>query len=274
MPGAYGFELLGAAGAAAHLVEGDPTWPQLSVERRTGAAKPGRSVIGSDTAEIELVAGDRLAMRRAPLGATFTTAQPLSDAALVHPYLAPAAAVAGYWLGRETFHAGAFLLDGGAWGVLGEKASGKSSLLAELARQGHGIVADDALVVDRNVVFAGPRSIDLRQEPAHELAAGESIGLIGDRERWRLRLDLVASTSCLRGWIVLSWGDAMELRPLLPGGRLQTLLEHRMIKGLPPPEPGLLLELAALPAFRLSRPRSWDQLDAAASWLVGRLSAR
>jgi hypothetical protein len=47
-----------------------------------------------------------------------------------------------------------------------------------------------------------------------------------------------------------------------------------MIKGLPPPEPGLLLELAALPAFRLSRPRSWDQLDAAASWLVGRLSAR
>lgn len=273
MPGVYGFELLGAPGATHHFVHHQRGWPQLSVERNTGVAKPGRSVIGADEAEIELVAGDRLAMQRTPLRATFTTAQPLSDDALVHPYLAPAAAIAGYWLGREAFHAGAFLLDGGAWGVLGEKESGKSSLLAGLARNGHAVVSDDALILDRDVVFAGPRSIDLRQEPARELDAGDSIGLVGDRERWRFRLDPVASASHLCGWIVLSWGEAIELSPLPPGDRLQTVIEQRMVRGLPPPEPGLLLELAALPAFRLTRPRSWDQLDAAASRLVDALSA-
>ena len=158
MPGAYGFELLGAAGGAAQLVETPPEWPPLAIERIVGLSTPRRSVIGAEHAEIELVAGDHLAVRRDPLRATFTTARPLSDDALVHPYLAPAAAIAGYWLGREAFHAGGFVLDDGVWVVLGEKGSGKSSLLAALARQGYGVVADDALIVERDVVFAGPRS--------------------------------------------------------------------------------------------------------------------
>ena len=274
MRGAYGFELLGAAGASAQLIEGEPDWPLLEIERHTGAASLGRSFITADRAAIALLAGDWLAVERVPLRAIYTTAQPLSDDALVHPYLAPAAAIAAYWLGRDAFHAGAFLLDGGVWGVIGDKESGKSSLLAVLARRGHGIVADDALVVERDVVFAGPRSIDLRQESARVLDAGESIGTVGDRERWRLPLDPVATMSRLRGWVVLAWGDSVEVSALSPGGRLQKLLGHRMIKGLPPPEPRLLLELSALRAFRLSRPRSWAQLDAAASRLVDALSAR
>lgn len=274
MPGAYGFELVGAAGAAAQLVAAGPDWPLLEIERRLGAAALRRSVISADRAEIVLVAGDRLAVQRSPLRATFTTARPLSDEALVHPYLAPAAAIAGYWLGREAFHAGGFVLDGGVWGVMGDKESGKSSLLAGLARQGHGVFADDALILEGDVVFAGPRSIDLRQEPAQELDAGESIGVVGDRERWRVRLGHVESTSRLRGWVFLSWGDALEVTPVSAGERLQRLLAHRMIKGLPPPELGLMLELSALPALQLCRPRSWSQLETAGSRLVDVLSAR
>lgn len=272
MPGAYGFELLGAGGAAAHLVEPIPDWPPLEIERCIGPSTLRRSLIGTDRAEIVLVAGGRLTVQRAPLRATYTTAVPLSDEALVHPYLAPAAAIGGYWLGREAFHAGAFALDGGVWAVVGDKEAGKSSLLAGLARRGHGVFADDALILEGDIVFAGPRSIDLREEPAKELGAGESIGIVGDRERWRLELGPVAPTSRLRGWVFLSWGDSPEVTPVSAGGRLQQLLQHRMIKGLPPPEPGLMLELAALPAFQLSRPRSWTQLEAAVSRLVDTLS--
>ena len=274
MRGAYGFELVGAAGAAAQLVEAGPDWPPLEIERLGGPASLRQSVVGADRAEIALVAGDRLTVQRTPLRATFTTARPLSDEALVHPYLAPAAAIAAYWLGREALHAGAFVLDGGVWAVLGDKESGKSSLLAELARQGHGIFTDDTLVLAGDLAFAGPRSIDLRKEPAQELAAGESIGVVGDRERWRLRLGRVASTGRLRGCVFLSWSDSLELTPVSAGDRLRQLLSHRMIKGLPPPGPDLMLELSALPALLLGRPRSWSQLETAGSRLVDVLSAR
>jgi hypothetical protein len=266
--GAYGFELAGAGDAASHLLVAAPGWPELEIVRRTGAAPLAQSVVGSERAEIALVAGDHLALERIPLRATFTTARQLSGEALVHPYLAPAAAIAGYWHGREAFHGGGFVLDEGVWAVMGGKDSGKSSLLAGLALQGHGIHADDALILDGDVVYAGPRSIDLRQEPARRLGVGESLGIVGDRERWRLRLGHVPSTSRLRGWVFLSWSDSLELAPLGAGARLQRLLGHRMAKGLPPPDPGRILDLSALPAFELRRPRSWAQLETAGSRLV------
>ena len=236
--GAYGFELAGAAGAATQLVTAEPGWPTLEIQRLTGASTIRRSMVGADRAEIVLVAGDQLILERAPLRATFTTRTPLSDDALIHPYLAPAAAIAGYWLGREAFHAGAFVIDHGVWAVLGDKGSGKSSLLAWLAQQGHGIFADDALVLEGAMAFAGPRSIDLRAEPATRLAAGEPIGVVGDRERWRLELGQVAGRCRLRGWVFLGWGESVELTPVSAGVSLQQLFAHRMIKGLPPPDPG------------------------------------
>jgi hypothetical protein len=272
--GAYGFELDGAADVASHLLAAAPDWPALEIVRRTGVVPHARSLVGSDRAEIALVAGDHLALERNPLRATFTTAQQLSSEALVHPYLAPAAAIASYWIGREAFHGGGFILDDGVWAVLGAKDSGKSSLLAGLALQGYGIHADDALILDGDVAYAGPRSIDLRQEPAEQLGVGESLGVVGDRERWRLPLGQVSSTSRLRGWVFLAWNDSLELTPLGAGDRLQRLLGHRMAKGLPPPDPGLILELSALPAFELRRPRSWAQLETVGSRLVELLAAR
>ena len=270
--GAYGLGVVGAIGAAAPLVAAAPGWPQLEIERQIGTASSHRSLIGADRAEIALMAGDQLMIDRLPLRATFTTARPLSDEALVHPYLAPAAAVAGHWLGREAFHGGALVLEGGAWAVLGDKESGKSSLLAILAQQGLGIVADDALIVERELVFAGPRSIDLREEPARELDAGETIGIVGDRERWRLQLDPVEAANPVRGWVFLAWAESTDVTAVSAGRRLQRLLRYRMIKGLPPPDPAGMLELATLPAFQLSRPRSWSQLETAGSLLLAALA--
>jgi hypothetical protein len=271
--GAYGLGVAGAGGAAAQLLPAAPDWPKLEIERLIGTGSLGGNLVGADRAEIALLAGGRLTVDRVPLRATFTTAGPLTDDALVHPYLAPAAAIAGHWLGREAFHGGAFVLDGGAWAVLGDKESGKSSLLASLAQNGVGIVADDALIVERELVFAGPRSIDLREEPAQELDAGESIGLVGDRKRWRMSLAPVAAASPLRGWVFLSWSESPDVTAVSAGRRLQRLLGHRMIKGLPPADPTRMLELATLPAFQLGVPRRWGQLDAVGSLLVATLTA-
>lgn len=268
--GAYGFELAGAADVDSHLLVAAPDWPALELVRRTGVVPLERNVVGRERAEIALVAGDHLAVNRNPLRATFTTSRPLSDDALVHPYLAPAAAIAGYWLGREAFHAGALLLDGGVWAIGGDKGAGKSTLGAGLSRRGHRIFTDDALLVDGEIAFAGPRSLDLREEGF----GSESIGVVGDRERWRLRLADVPATSRLRGWVFLSWGATVDVTPISAGELLQRLLAGRMIKGLPPPDPKLLLDLSALPAFELSRPRGLAQLETAVSRLVDVLADR
>src|SRR4029453_9610267 len=111
-------------------------------------------------------------IERVPGRATFTTRRPLGDDELVHPYLGLAAAVYSRWLGRESFHAGAFQARGCPWIVAGEKAAGKSTLLASLALRGRHVLADDVVVLDGVEALAGPRSIDLRADSAAALGAG------------------------------------------------------------------------------------------------------
>ena len=41
--------------------------------------------------------------------------------------------------------------------------------------------ADDLLVLDGRTTFVGPRSIDLREDAAAQLGAGEAIGVTGAR---------------------------------------------------------------------------------------------
>ncbi|GAB3935843.1 hypothetical protein GCM10027614_11390 [Micromonospora vulcania] len=79
-----------------------------------------------------LADGRTLAVDRLRGTATFY-GPPLTPDVLAHPYLAPVATTVNRWAGRETFHSGAFVLDGRAWAVLGPRTAGKSSLLAALA---------------------------------------------------------------------------------------------------------------------------------------------
>jgi hypothetical protein len=190
---------------------------------------------------------------------------------LVHPYLAPAAAVIGRWLGRESVHAGAFAVDGQALGVVGTRESGKSSTLAWLARQGVDVLCDDMLIVDGDRPLAGPRSIDLRADAAERFGAGEPIGMTGARERWRLQLGPTA-TATLTGWVFLAWGDEVAARPLPARERIPRIAAERGLR-LPPVRPDALLELASLPAWELSRPRDWASLPRAADLLLGLASA-
>lgn len=267
--GAYGLRIVGLRGAEHLLVEADSDWPELEIVVERGSIAGLRDRVDEDEATVVLL-GAVAVVRRTPAQAVFRfDAEPSADA-LVHPYLAPIAGLFAHWHGRESLHAGAFVAAGGAWGLLAEREGGKSSTLARLALDGVPIVTDDVLVVEGNRAFAGPRAIDLRREPAEALGVGEALGVVGARERWRLRLDSTAGAFPLLGWVFLAWGEELSLTRVPAGERLQRLAAERTIR-LSPRDPSSLLGLAALPAFELRRPRRWSSLEEATKLLLASL---
>lgn len=262
--GAYGFRLRGVDDARELLVAAPATWPVLRIGQRVADLPPPEAeLVDASRAHLILAAGGTVAIERRGAGAhaTYTLPSPAADRALVHPYLATAAAIASRWRGHESFHAGAVVLGDGAWAVVGDKEAGKSSTLAWLALAGHRIVSDDLLVLDGQTALAGPRSLDLREPAARRLGVGEPLGRIGLRDRWRLVLEPVAAQLPLRGWIVLEWHDgAPELVPIRGAQRIQALLPHRAVRLLPT-DPAALVVLSGLPCYALRRPRDWSSIE-------------
>jgi hypothetical protein len=272
--GAYGFRLLGVDDARELLVDAPPAWPLLELRWRVDRGPaPDYERVSDERAELLLAAGGTVAIERAPLRAEYALPAADGPGALVHPHLAPVAAVASRWLGRESFHGGAVVLGDGAWAVLGDKEAGKSSMLAWLALAGHAVMADDLVVVEDGRVLAGPRSIDLREASARELGAGEPLGRVGLRDRWRLQLAPPPPEVPLRGWIVLGWEDGEpSLHALRGASRLQAMLPHRAVRLLPA-DPAALVRLSALPCYELRRGRDWSSLPAVAE-LLGEVAGR
>jgi hypothetical protein len=265
--GAYGFRLDGVDGARRLLVSAPPEWPSLTLRVRLGFDEGGADRVDPDHASLRVHDG-RVEIDRKRGEARFTVRRRPSPDALVHPHLAPVAAIAGRWIGRESFHAGAVVLGDGAWAVLGEKGSGKSSLLAWLALEGYRVLSDDLLIIDdRQQVLAGPRSIDLRTSAATRLGIGEPLGVIGTRERFRMAVGPVQSEVPLRGFIRLAWGDVPTVTPVPPAWRPAALAAQRTVR-LAPRDPALLVELSALPMVELRRPREWGRAADAADQLL------
>jgi hypothetical protein len=265
--GCYGFRLAGLRGAAELLVEVPTGWPALELRHApTDGEPPTLDTIGPDRAVLALQRGWVELDRRAG-SITFRLPDRPPDRDLVHPYLGGPAAVAARWSGRDSFHAGAVVVGGGAWAVLGDKEAGKSSTLAWLALNGHPVLADDLLVVDGGAALAGPRCIDLRGEPASRLGVGEPLGEVGARERWRLQLDPVPAQVPLRGFVTLAWDDEPVVERLRGAERLLALLPGRTVR-LEPTRPAEMVDLSSLPVWRLRRPRRWDALPEAAARLL------
>ena len=265
--GAYGLRVRGVERARDLLAEADPDWPAIELTWRLGESSLEYERVDADGAFLRLRTGGHIEIDRAAERVLFVVPRELRDEELVHPYLSPVAAVMAHWTGRESVHAGAVVAGGGVWGVVGDRESGKSSTLAWLASRGTEIVCDDMLVLEDGRAFAGPRSLDLRADSAERLGAGESIGVAGARERWRVRLGPVSQGLELQGWIFLEWGDRIEAEPLRGGARVGSLLRHRGAR-LPSQDPSALLALASLPAWELRRPRVWSSLPDAADCLL------
>ena len=273
--GAYGFQILGLRDHAPGLLKTPTDWPELRIVRegpvdRDEIPAPGTIQLDDQRVVLWLVGGDRLEIVRSGLTAHLATSQTLSDEAIIHPYLGLTAAFASRWLGRHVLHGGAFLLNGEAWGVIAEKAGGKSSTLAALHEADVPVLTDDVLVLEGTTVFAGPRSIDLRESSA-ALLGGEALGFLGTRERWRLRPGAVPPAVPLAGFVHLEWGDELLIEPLESRERLSRLIAQ----SFPRPEASdalQLLELAARPAWRLSRPNRLSLLEESMTRLLETLA--
>lgn len=269
--GAYGLALDGVDAARRFLITAAPQWPRFRITNSVGQLGRVSDRLGEDRAEIVLRSGGVLFLDRAEACAEFVTPEPLSPDALAHPGLAPVAAVTARWLGRQSFHAGAFVLGSDVWALLADREGGKSTTLAWLASRGHRIVCDDMLVLDGDDALAGPRILDLRAESAEWLGLGDYRGNVGARERWRVELDDVPAGTRFRGWVFLSWGDNIEVEAVRAGERLPRLVRHLGLR-VPPARPDRLLELAALPGWEFRRPRGWDRFDEAGDRLLEALA--
>ncbi len=194
---------------------------------------------------------------------------PLDLDLVAHPCLAPVASVFNRWAGRESFHAASFEVAERGYGVIGGRTAGKSTLMAGLALRGVTVLSDDLVITDGVDVFAGPRCLDLRAPfPGLELvAASARLGT-----RFRVQLPAAPSRVALRGWVFLSWGPHPEITRCPPREVLARLARWRGRPSLTS-DPTVLLSLAALPAWNLTRPPHWSSYDETLELLLSELEA-
>lgn len=232
-------------------------WGAVEVEVREGDAPAS----GDGELRIPLATGGYAVMDRVRRSAALVSPR-VDPTRVVHPFLAAVGAMFARWDGREAVHGGAFLHAGGAWGVLGDQESGKSSLLARLALRGAPIVSDDLLVLAGTSALAGPRCLDLRDEAPERLGVTGRTELVREGERRRMLLEAVPLEVPLRGLFYLTWGSSTSIGRVAPAERIAELASRRTVR-LAGGDSAMLLDLAAVPAWWLERPRGWDSLDEA-----------
>lgn len=280
--GCHGFTFTGV-GRPPSLVESPGSWPSLDVRREvledaellTADDETVSVTIDNERAEVRAGQGTRVLLDRAARTATYLTRSPIADDELAHPYLGLTACYFAGWEGRFVFHTGAFVVDGLAWALLGHREAGKSTLLAHLHLSGHPVLVDDILVVDGGTCFAGPRSVYLRASGAAGLLGPDSSNLPSARDgtRRRLVLPAIAPEVALGGFVYLQWGDRVAMTPVPPAHRLRRLNEHRITRS-EHDDPRALLDMTALPAWELTRPRRWSAMPRAADALVETVTPR
>ncbi|NAZ88580.1 hypothetical protein GTR00_21160, partial [Kineococcus sp. T90] len=226
--------------------------------------------------------GGSVLIERARRTTTFATARTLTDAEVVHPHLASTAATVAHWQGRLALHAAAVVAGGRAWALLGDRGAGKSTALYSLVRAGLEPVTDDVLVLDGARVLPGPRCVDLRLPSAEHFGAGDDLGVVGRRRRWRVALDEpgagrgtardpgAAVDVELGGFVHLAWGEGTSVQDVPLAHRLPALVDALALR-LPPPDRVGLLRLLALPTVRLTRARRLEEVEDVAAHLAGHL---
>lgn len=264
--GVYGFQLLldGSDHERDDLIEVSRRAPLVSVSRRQASFVEDRQQVSDDIVVVGFRGGSGFIVRRNPATIEVFLAESAPRAALVHPILTVPFSVLARWSGAVTLHAGAFEVQGGAWAVLGDREAGKSTVLAGMAATGCPILADDLLVIDGLEVRAGPRCVDLRPDVAHRFAGSWLVGEVGGRMRHRLRARAGSRRAALCGFLELRWHDEprMSIERISTQELLRTLYAQEYVGLLGPVDPVKILDMLAVPAWRLTRPRDWSVTEA------------
>lgn len=183
-----------------------------------------------------------------------------SDDEILHPYLATTAAAVAWWQGRFAVHGSCAGRDGRAFAFLGNRGQGKSSTLAWLHQNGWSCVSDDLLITDVQSVYAGPRFYDLREPTASAWGIGEYLGVVGTRERWRVRTSPVDPVVPLAAFVELAWGDEISVRRVPPAERLARLYAYRTLD-VQPRDGVAMLRLMSVPFLELTRPKNLNNIE-------------
>jgi hypothetical protein len=233
--------------------------PSVSLECRHATVLVNRNRRSADVVTAGARGTSLLEVRRDPPAITLEFPEPTSPEALVHPLLTPPISILARWRGDLTLHAGCFHAGERAWGVVGTKEAGKSTMLANLAARGLPLMADDLLVLDEGVVRAGPSCIDLRPDVAARMPGARSLGEIGDRPRYRLTTPAAPSRARLAGFFLLGWceGEEARLTPVPAAEALRVVYEQEYIGLMGPADPVKILDLLQVPMWRVERPRDW-----------------
>src|SRR5436190_21496449 len=247
--GVYGLTIVGLAGAEEWMQALPHCSPPLRVETARDAARSfERAALDGTAADLRLVGGGRLRMRRGDERAVFSFPEMPPDEDLLHPYLAPAAALAHLWAGREALHGGAFATSAGAVALLAEKDGGKSTTLAWLAAEHRlPVLADDLIVLREGAALSGPRCLDLRRSSPLNSLNLDTARLVRNGERLRIPLAGAPPEARLVAVVVLRWGARTRLDTPGPADRLRELLPHRMYGDRLAGDPPALPELAPVP---------------------------
>jgi hypothetical protein len=78
--------------------------------------------------------------------------------------------------------------------------------------------------------------------------------------RGRLFLDGPPREAPLAGWLFLKWADELAIRALPTPERIARIVSRQRWHRRGVTDPERLLDLAALPAWELKRPRDWAHL--------------
>jgi hypothetical protein len=256
--GAYGVAVTGLDAEGRLLAPAEPDWPVVRIHVDPRPADSDETALDAGSARYPDVRGGHVTVDREAGVACFRGADPPASDEIVHPRLGMLGAVYAQWLsGRTAFHAGAFVTGERAWAVVGARHDGKSTLMAALALAGVAVLGDDTLVLDGRRCLPGARCVDLRPDTAVHLGAGERVVTVRRGDRERLFLDAPPPAATLAGWLFLSWGDGLSLRPLAAPERVARVASTQGWHRRGVTDPAELLDLASLPAWELSRPRDW-----------------
>jgi hypothetical protein len=262
--GAYGVAATGLEAEDRLLVAAESHWPTVRIVVDPRPAGPGGTLLEDDRALYPDAPAGHVEVDRRSGVATFRGADRLTPDAIVHPRLGMLGALYAQWLpGRMAFHAGAFVDGGRAWAVVGERHDGKSTLMAAIALAGLPVLGDDTLVLDGMRCLSGVRCVDLRPDAADHLGVREAVATVRRGARDRLLLDGPPPEAPLAGWFFLKWADELAIRALDTPERIERIARRQGWHRRGVTDPARLLDVAALPAWELSRPRDWAHLPQA-----------